>query len=329
MKKAVHSTSKNMNKYNPVKSGLQLAIVGIAASLWAPFAIAASDTPAMKDDHAGHTSAPVPAANVSTAAPAPAPAMDHGDMKMQGGSAPADARDPNAYSGGFTLGTGPYVLPGGRSLHLADEKINAYLLANKFESVWADGQNLGTYDLIARIGRDYNGLVIKAEGEFGGGKIKDARTEALWSHAYAPFWDAQLGLREDSGGGPNRTWLAFGVQGLAPYWFELDVTGYVGKGGNTALRVNAEYELLITQKLVLQPSLEVNLYGQNDPAREVGRGLSDLNAGLRLRYEFTRQFAPYIGVQWTGRFGNTADMARSAGEPTSETSVVAGVRFWF
>ena len=182
---------------------------------------------------------------------------------------------------------------------------------------------------IARIGRDYNKLVIKAEGEVAGGKLTEARTEALWSHAFATFWDAHLGLRQDSGIGPGRTWLAFGVQGLAPYWFEIDATAYVGRNGRTALRLGAEYELLITQKLIVQPRIEANFYGKSDPAREIGKGLSNLTTGVRLRYEFSRQFAPYVGVEWANRFGATADMARAAGEPTRSTRFVAGVRFWF
>ena len=127
----------------------------------------------------------------------------------------------------------------------------------------------------------------------------------------------------------NRTWAAFGIQGLAPYWFELDLTGYVGEEGRTALRLSAEYELLLTQRLVLQPRLEANLYGKSDEARGIGSGLSDAVAGLRLRYEVNRQFAPYVGVEWASKFGQTADLAKAEGNPRSETLWVAGVRFWF
>ena len=255
--------------------------------------------------------------------------MNHGEMKMQGGKAPADARDPHAYSGGYTLESGPYTLGPGLRLRLGDEKVFASVLFDTLEGVRSNGSNSGAYDVIARIGRDYNKLVIKAEGEVVGGKLTEARTEALWSHAVATFWDAQLGLRQDSGTGPGRTWLAFGVQGLAPYWFEVDATAYVGQGGRTALRLGAEYELLITQKLILQPRIEANFFGKSDPARDIGKGLSDISTGIRLRYEFSRQFAPYIGVEWANRFGATADMARAAGEPTRQTRYVAGVRFWF
>lgn len=306
-------------------TAVRMAVLGFIATLSVHGAMAATDAPAKDGTHAGHGGTPAPAKN----APAAAPAMNHGEMKMQGGPAPADARDPHAYSGGFTLGSGPYALSGGRGLRLGDEKIFATLLVDNLEAVRTDGHSSGAYDLTARIGRDYDRLVLKAEGEVSSGKIQEARTEALWSHAFATFWDAQLGLRQDSGVGPGRTWLAFGVQGLAPYWFELDATAYIGDGGRTALRLNAEYELLITQKLVLQPRVEANFYGKSDPARDLGKGLSDVTAGVRLRYEFTRQLAPYIGVAWAARFGESADMARAAGERTHDTRVVAGLRFWF
>jgi copper resistance protein B len=151
----------------------------------------------------------------------------------------------------------------------------------------------------------------------------------LWGHAVAAYWDTQLGVRYDSGVGPDRGWLAFGIQGLAPYWFEVDATAYVGNGGRTALRLGAEYELLLMQKLILQPRIEVNVYGRRDQARNIGSGLSDGAAGLRLRYEMTRQVAPYVGVEWAGKFGESADFARAAGEKRYETRWVAGVRLWF
>jgi copper resistance protein B len=182
--------------------------------------------------------------------------MDHGDMKMQGGSAPADARDPNAYSDGYTLDTGKYALPGPERLRLADEHSFGAVLFDRLERVYGNDGNGTSYDAQAWFGRNYNRLVVKAEGEYANSKLEDARTEVLWGHAIASYWDTQLGVRFDSGEGPNRTWAAFGVQGLAPYWFELDATAYVGNEGRTALRLSAEYELLLTQRLVLQPRIE-------------------------------------------------------------------------
>ncbi len=317
-----------MNKELPTMKTMRLCraltALGVATGLTHAPAFAAQDAPA--NPHAGHGAI---AAKPATPAPAAAPAMDHGEMNMQGGRAPANARDPHAYSGGTTLESGPYALGPGLRLRLGDEKAFSSVLFDTLEAVRSNGANSGAYDFVARFGRDYNKLVIKAEGEVAGGKLTEARTEALWSHAFATFWDAQIGLRQDSGTGPGRTWLAFGVQGLAPYWFEIDATAYIGQGGRTALRLGVEYELLVTQKLVVQPRIEANLYGKADPERDIGKGLSDLTSSIRVRYEFSRQFAPYVGVEWANRFGATADLARAAGEPTRQTRYVAGVRFWF
>ncbi|MHB1236131.1 MAG: copper resistance protein B [Gallionella sp.] len=254
--------------------------------------------------------------------------MDHGNMSAQQGAAPTQTgtRDPHAYSDGYTLNSGPYALPGPRQLRLADEHNFGALLVNQLEQVYTGNGNTTAYDAQAWFGRDYDRMVIKAEG---GGKLQDARTELLWGHAVASYWDMQLGARHDSGTGPNQDWLAMGVQGLAPYWFAMDATAYAGDNGKTAFRLAAEYELLFTQQLILQPRVEINLYGKNDPARDIGSGLSDAISGMRLRYEFTRQFAPYVGIEWAGKFGETANFARVAGAKTSGTRWVTGVRFWF
>jgi len=255
--------------------------------------------------------------------------MDHGEMNMQGGPAPADARDPHVYSDGYVLDQGAYALPGTRQLRMADEHSFGSVRLDRLERTDSRNGNATSYDAQAWFGRDYDRLVIKAEGEVAKGKLQDARTELLWGHAIAAYWDTQLGVRYDSGAGPERGWLAFGFQGLSPYWFETDVTAYVGGNGRTALRLEAEYEILLTQKLILQPRVEFNLYGKNDAAREIGSGFSTGVAGLRLRYEINRQLAPYFGVERSGKFGNTADLARASGEWTTETRWVAGVRFWF
>lgn len=259
--------------------------------------------------------------------------MNHDDMRMQGGSAPADARDPHAYAGGNTLGSGAYVLGPQRSLFLGDEHKHGMVLVDRLEAVQNDGETSGAYELTARWGGDYDRWVLKAEGELAHGRVDASSTEALWSHAVAPYWDMQLGLRHDTVQGPTRDgrrdWLAFGVQGLAPYWLEVDAMAYLGKGGRTALSFGLEHELLLTQRLVLQPRLEADAYGQRDADQAVGKGLSSITAGLRLRFEFSRQWAPYIGVEWTGLFGETADLARAADEPVRETRAVAGLRFWF
>lgn len=283
------------------------------------------------DPHAGHTPGAALMKHMNHPGSAPAEAggmagMDHGSAavgggSMQGGSPPLDARDPHAYSGGYDFGPFP--------LRLGDQHNFGSLLVDNLESVRTKDNTSTAYDLQAWYGRDYNRAVLKAEGDIDGGKLQDARTELLWGHAVAAYWDAQLGVRHDGGIATDRAWLAFGVQGLAPYWFEIEATAYVGEQGRTALRLAAEYELLLTQKLVLQPSIEANFYGKRDVERELGSGLSDLAAGIRLRYEMRREFAPYVGIERTGKFGETEDFARTAGEDTKETRFVAGIRFWF
>lgn len=281
------------------------------------------------DAHAGHGAPPSVSQGAASSSADQAP-MDHGNMQMQGGSAPADARDPHAYSGGFVRNEGQYALDPRHRLRMSDEHLFASFRMDKLEYVRAKGDEWGAYEGQAWFGSTFNRLVLKGEGEFADGKMHESRTEVLWGHAVSPFWDAQLGARFDYGRGePSRQWLAFGVQGLAPYWFELDATAYLGSGGRTALRFSAEYDLLLTQKLYLQPAMEVNFYGKDDPERDIGQGLSDGKIGLRLKYEVTRQFVPYIGVEWASKFGKTADMARDAGSARQETRFVAGVSFWF
>lgn len=244
----------------------------------------------------------------------------HG-MQMQGGKAPPNARSAD-YSDG--VGYGPL---GGAVM--AGEKPLAMLLIDRLE--YFDGRDGNGVALDAQgwYGTDANKLWVKAEGERSAGRLQDLRTEALWAHPIGIYWNTQLGVRHDFGTGPDRTWAAFGIQGLAPYWFDVEATFYVGPSGRTAFRFESEYELPLTQRLILQPRFEANLYGRDDPQRGIGSGLSDAAAGLRLRYEFTRKFAPYVGVEFERKFSRTADFARNAGEPAFDPRLVAGIRFWF
>ncbi len=254
--------------------------------------------------------------------------MDHGEMQMQGGSPPANTRDPHAYSDGFTLTEGPYAQSGPRQLRLADEHAFWAVLGDRFE--YQEDSETTVYDLQAWYGTTYNRVVIKVEGDIADSSLEESSTDLLWGHAVNAYFDTQLGIRLDQyEEGNDRQWLALGIQGLAPYWFELDVTAYVGGSGRTALTAEAEYEILLTQKFVLQPRAELNLYGKDDPENGLGAGLSDFVLGLRLRYEFDRQFAPYVGVEWQNHYGDTAKYLNAAGEDKSNTQLVAGIRFWF
>ena len=226
------------------------------------------------------------------------------------------------YSGGYGHGSMP-----GMDMH--DDPVLGKLLLDRFEYVHArDGDPAIAIDGEAWYGRNFDKLWLKFEGEHADGRVQDLRTEALWAHAVAPFWNTQLGVRHDFGVGPGRTWAAFGIEGTAPYWFETEATLYVGQGGRTAARVAFQYEARFTQRLILQPSLEVNFHGRDDPQRGIGSGLSDIEAGLRVRYEIRREFAPYIGVVWQQRFGRSRDYARAQGDQ-GDLEFVAGVHVWF
>jgi copper resistance protein B len=203
------------------------------------------------------------------------------------------------------------------------------VLLDRLEWRGATGADAGAWDGYAWYGGDYNKLWLKTEGEQVHGRTEDARADLLWDRIVTRWWSLQLGARQDFGAGPPRRWAAAGVQGLAPQWFDIEATFYVGDGGRTAARLQAQYELLFTQRLILQPDLEVNLYGKGDRERGLGSGLSDTELGLRLRYEVRREVAPYIGVTWNRAFGGTADFRRRDGEGIGDARAVAGVRLWF
>jgi copper resistance protein B len=179
------------------------------------------------------------------------------------------------------------------------------------------------------VGTDYDKLWIKSEGTVKGGKVEDGQDEFLYSRAITTYFDLQGGLRSDLDSRPTRNWASFGIQGLAPLFFDIEATGFVSSQGHLAARFEGSYDLLITQRLILQPQIELNFYSKSDPAREVGAGLSEIDTGFRLRYEFSRKFAPYIGVAYEGKFGQTANFARRAGESTSDVRFVFGIRTWF
>lgn len=242
---------------------------------------------------------------------------------MQGGSPPPDARDPDAYSDGVDFTRGD-ARP-----RLADRERFGALLIDNLEASRVGDETVVPYDVEAWFGRTYDRAVFKAEGDVESGDIAEARTELLWGHAIAPYWDTQVGVRHDSGIGPNRTWLAAGVEGLAPYWFDLELTGYVGGSSRTAVRVDASYEMLMTQRLILEPRLEANFYGKEDLERGLGTGLADVTLALRLRYEVRRELAPYIGIEWVRQYGETEDLTRAGGGDPDDARVMIGLRFWF
>ena len=221
----------------------------------------------------------------------------------------------------------PPMMPG-MDTDMNDAGINHRVWIENLEVVRGT-HNGGAWDAQAWLGGDFEKLSIKTEGAILAGKTQDAKVEALWAHAILPFWDTQLGLRHDFSGGPSREWVAFGLQGISPYWFDVEFTGYIGEEGRTALRLKTEYDLYLTQRLILKPEIELNAYGKSDRERQIGAGLSDGQFELRLRYEFSRRFAPYVGYVYDRKFAGSASLARLAGDPAVDRRGVAGIEFFF
>ncbi|WDS36977.1 copper resistance protein B [Pseudoxanthomonas sp.] len=281
----------------------------------------AKSAPPASDPHAGH------------AMPAGMP-MDM-PMDMQDGAA-------MGHAGHGAHAPSPAVLPpptpealaaafpdlGGMdmSLHMDDNPTVAVLRADRLEHV--EGGSTA-WDARFGIGGNFDKFWLRSEGEQTRGEQAQGDVQLQWSHATGPWWDRVVSLRSDFGPGPSRQWAGIGVMGLAPYKFELEAHVYAGEQGRLAARFEGEYELLLTNRLILTPRVELNAYSKDDPANRIGKGLSDGEAGLRLRYEFTRQFAPYVGYAWSRSFGDTADLARAHDEAALDHGWVAGLRFWF
>ncbi|MBN8873305.1 MAG: copper resistance protein B [Rhodospirillales bacterium] len=228
------------------------------------------------------------------------------------------------------------ILPGSMMGHgdgdmaAMDRSIFFHGILDQAEGRIGGGQSGFRWSGQAWIGTDYDKLWLKSEGfALGKGGVEDGQNEVLYSRAVSTFLDLQAGLRTDWDSGTGRTWAALGVQGLAPLFFDYEVTGYLSDGGHAALKLAGSYDLLITQRLILQPNIEMNFYSKADLGRRVGAGLSDIDAGLRLRYEISRKFAPYVGVAYVGRFGETARFARQEGEGATAVQFVFGIRSWF
>ncbi len=313
--------------------------------------------PAPVDPHAGH--------DMSTQAPAqPDPHAGHDMSTMQ--SAPAD---PHAGHDMSTMNMGPPDVPTsadnpgrppedplpaaalGSPRHAADLIFGAEAMAaarrilvrengdvrttaviiDRLEAGLGDGDESYLWDVQGWTGGDINRFWWKSEGEGDfGGDLEEAELQALYSRAVTPFWDVQAGLRQDfRPDGEDTTHLVLGLQGLAPYWWEVDAAAFLSTEGDLTARVEAEYDQRITRRLILQPRLEIDLSASDIPELEIGSGLSSVEAGLRLRYEFHKEFAPYVGVEWNRSFGDTADYIEARGGEVDDTRVVVGLKAWF
>jgi copper resistance protein B len=203
------------------------------------------------------------------------------------------------------------------------------ILVDQFEYQWRDGKDAAVWEADAYWGSDYNKVWFKTSGEYTDNDFEKAELQLLYSRLLGYYWDIQGGIRHDLNPEPSRTYGVIGLQGLAPGYFEIDTQAFVSEKGDVSARLEAEYDLLITQKWVLQPKAEINLSANEVRELEIGQGVNDFELGLRLRYEFSRKFAPYIGVNWERKVGDTADFAREHGDDTSALSFVSGIKFWF
>lgn len=215
----------------------------------------------------------------------------------------------------------------GHAVH--DNAVHYLVLFDQFEWQAGEGAHGINIDTRGWVGRDRDRLWFRAEGDGEGGRVGEAQTHVLYGRQFSRWWDVVAGVRQDFRPGSPQTWAAFGIQGLAPYWFEIEATGYIGASGRTHARFEVEYELLFTNQLILQPLFESEVFGTSDPERGIGSGLSTTDLGFRLRYEFRREIAPYVGVTWRNKWGKTADFAEAAGEDSGGARFVTGLRLWF
>ena len=314
-------------------------------------------SPAATDPHAGH----------DMTAPAPAQTDPHAGHDMS--AMPPAQADPHAGHDMSTMSMGPPDTPTsadnpgrppedplpaaalGEPIHAADLVFGADAMAasrrtlvrengdvrtmavviDRLEAGLGDDQESWLWDVQGWTGGDINRFWWKSEGEgdFGGG-LEEAEVQALYSRAVTPFWDLQAGVRQDfRPDGEDTTHLVLGLQGLAPYWWEIDAAAFLSTEGDLTARVEAEYDQRITQRLILQPRLEIDASASDIPELEIGSGLSSVEAGLRLRYEFRKEFAPYVGVEWSRALGAAADYIEARGGEADDTRFVVGLKAWF
>lgn len=269
------------------------------------------------DEHAGHgTAAAEPAVD-----PSPGPTMET-PAPAEAGSGPPRAAD--AIWGAQAMQASRAEL---RTHH--GDFPTSWLQIDRLEAQLREGSDSLVWDVQGYVGGPTKRWWFKSEGEAEFGEsVEDAEIQGLWSRAIGPFWDVQLGLRQDVVG-PSTTHAVVGVQGLSPYMFEIDAALFVSHRGDVTARIEAEVDQRITRRLILQPRAEINLAAQDIPRLGIGGGVDQIEVGVRLRYEIKREFAPYIGVEQNWRTGSGADFARAAGEDASSTSLIAGIRFWF
>ncbi|WP_260927558.1 copper resistance protein B [Novosphingobium sp. 9] len=284
-------------------------------------------------DHAGHAGPKPPAS--------PAPShdmseMDGMDMPASPATEPKQGPPPPVALSGPAHAADAFYPAGEMAsarmamMHEMGSMPSTMVLLDRLEAQSGKGTDGWAWEADARTGGDTDRLWIKSEGEaaFHGG-LDSAEVQALWSHAIGPWFDAQAGVREVIAPGPNRTQATVGIEGLAPYMFDVEARAFLSTHGELTGRIEADHDIRVTQRLILQPRIEANVSAQDMPNLRTGAGLTSLEAGLRLRYEVAREFAPYVGVEWQKSFGRTADYMRASGDDPDRPVAVIGIRAWF
>jgi copper resistance protein B len=213
--------------------------------------------------------------------------------------------------------------------HMESDPMLARLMIDKFELRDVESENPVRWEIEGWLGRDLRKLWLKSEGRYVDGATEAAELQLLYDQAITPYWDVQAGWRADLEPEPQRDWFALGMQGVTPYFIGIDAALFLGDGGRSALRFKAEYEWRLTHRLILIPDLEANAYGEDDPERGIGSGLSEVSIGFRLHYLVVRQFGPYVGIEGRRKFGATEDYARAGNGQTDNAWLLAGMRAWF
>lgn len=303
--------------------------------------MAPAQTPTV-DPHAGHNMSQVPA-------PTADPHAGH-DMSGMAGGAPNIPTSVDSVSGRM-VETPPPAAARAAPAHAADLLFDPAVMAasrrqllvengdvrttavfvDSIEASFGDGEEGYSWNAQGWTGGDINRFWWKTEGEGDfGGKLHEAEVQALYSRAIAPFWDVQAGVRQDfRPDGDDTTYLTVGVQGVAPYWFEMNAAAFLSTEGDLTARAEVEYDQRITQKWIVQPAIEVAMSASDIPELEIGSGLTSVTAGLRLRYEIRKEFAPYVGVEWSRSLGDTADYARARDEDAEDVRLIVGIKAWF
>jgi copper resistance protein B len=279
--------------------------------------MAAPDAPVTADPHAGHDMAGMagmagsePSDSEIGNTPAPAPPMDHAADAVFGADRMAASRTMLRHENG---GMPAYSV----AFNLAEYRVQK-------------GGDAYRWDGEGWFGGDIDRFVVKTEGEGAiRGGVESAEVQGLYSRAIDPWFNLQAGIRQDFRPGPARTYATIGIEGLAPRWFEVEGALFLSDKGDLLGRLEGYYDQRVTQKLILQPRVELNFAAQDVPANRIGSGLSDAELGLRLRYEIKREFAPYVGISWERKIGDSARFARAAGDRVQATSLVLGIRAWF